>query len=637
VTAILLAAIIGGFAATYLYDSRAPLLTRWAAGTATGLATLSLTGFLAASILGVGWPAVLVAASLTFSPAATFVVKAHREQLRADFSRGIATIRARVRRPGAVACAVVGTSALAVLWSIMDRAMIVRPNGIWTGVLHNFGDLPFHLAVVSRFAANNNLPPEHPSFAGVPFTYPFLTDFLSALFVTAGADLRTAIVLPAILGAGALVLLLHRWTLDLTNDALAAAVAPILMLVGGGLGWWVFLQEAWQAPGNVGPLLTRLPHDYTIRESGLRFGNVITTLLITQRGINLALPLAVVVFRQWWLAAHDAAGRPNESVRRMLAAGVVAGLLPLIHGHTYMVVVGMAGCLALLLRMWSAWIAFVVVAAGLGLPQLLWLAKGSAVDSASFVGWQFGWDRGETGAVVFWLMNTGALIPIIVWALLARGESSGVPARLRRFYLPFLLCFVVPNVVRLAPWIWDNIKVLVYWFLASIPLVSLVLARWYRSGNWRRGLAIALFISLTAAGTLDLWRLLSRAAELRVLSQPAIDFARLIASTTETNATVLHAPIHNHSVALSGRRSLMGFPGHVWSQGVDPGAREREIKVIYEGGQDATNLLARYRVDYVVIGPEERRFSKVDDMFFTRYPVVAILGAYRLHRVPPTE
>ncbi len=214
---------------------------------------------------------------------------------------------------------------------------------------------------------------------------------------------------------------------------------------------------------------------------------MITTLLIPQRGINLALPLAVVVFRQWWLAAHDAAGRPNESVRRMLAAGVVAGLLPLIHGHTYMVVVGMAGCLALLLRMWPAWIAFVVVAAGLGLPQLLWLAKGSAVDSASFVGWQFGWDRGETGAVVFWLMNTGALIPIIVWALMARGESSGVPARLRRFYLPFLLCFVVPNVVRLAPWIWDNIKVLVYWFLASIPLVSLVLARWYRSGNWRRG------------------------------------------------------------------------------------------------------------------------------------------------------
>ena len=469
----------------------------------------------------------------------------------------------------------------------------------------------------------------------MPFTYPFLTDFLSALFVTASADLRTAIVLPAILGAGALVLLLHRWTLDLTNDALAAAVAPILMLVGGGLGWWVFLQEAWQAPGNVGPLLTRLPHDYTIRKTGLRFGNVITTLLITQRGINLAFPLAVVVFRQWWLAAHDAAGRPNESVRRMLAAGVVAGLLPLIHGHVH----GrrrMAGCLALLFRMWPAWIAFVVVAAGLSLPQLLWLAKGSAVDSASFVGWQFGWDRGETGAVVFWLMNTGALIPIIVWRCWRVVKAAVFPRDCADSICRFCCVSWCPT-----------------WFAwrrgsgttsrssctgsrlhtARVPRSRTLVSQWELAS----GLAIALFISLTAAGTLDLWRLLSRAAEIRVLSQPAIEFARLVASTTESNATVLHAPIHNHSVALSGRRSLMGFPGHIWSQGIDAGAREREIRTIYEGGPVATGLLAQHRVHYVVIGMDERRFTKVNEAFFSPYPVVAKLGTYRLHRVVPPQ
>ena len=58
---------------------------------------------------------------------------------------------------------------------------------------------------------------------------------------------------------------------------------------------------------------------------------------------------------------------------------------------------------------------------------------------------------------------------------------------------------------------------------------------------------------------------------------------------------------------------------------------------MYEGGQDASSLLARYRVNYVVIGPDERRFSKVNDVFFARYPVVAKLGAYRLHRVTPPE
>ena len=187
--------------------------------------------------------------------------------------------------------------------------------------------------------------------------------------------------------------------------------------------------------------------------------------------------------------------------------------------------------------------------------------------------------------------------------------------------------------IRLAPWIWDNIKVLVYWFLASTPLVSLVLARWHRSGTWRRGLAVVLLISLTAAGTLDLWRVLSRATEHEVLSQPAVEFASLIASTAEGDATVLHAPTFNHSVALSGRRSLMGYPGHLWSQGLDFAAREREIRQMYAGGPDATRLFAQHSIDYVVVGADERRFSDVNDAFFARYPIVARHGPYLLYRV----
>ena len=81
----------------------------------------------------------------------------------------------------------------------------------------------------------------------------------------------------------------------------------------------------------------------------------------------------------------------------------------------------------------------------------------------------------------------------------------------------------------------------------------------------------------------------------------------------------------------------MGFPGHVWSQGVDPGAREREIRVTYGGGQNAASLLAQHRINYIVIGPDERRFTKVNDAFFAQYPVVAELGMYRLHRVTLPE
>ncbi len=52
------------------------------------------------------------------------------------------------------------------------------------------------------------------------------------------------------------------------------------------------------------------------------------------------------------------------------------------------------------------------------------------------------------------------------------------------FYIPFLLCFIIPNLVRLAPWDWDNIKILIYWFVGSLPFVALLLARLFES---RRG------------------------------------------------------------------------------------------------------------------------------------------------------
>src|SRR5207247_1319712 len=82
--------------------------------------------------------------------------------------------------------------------------------------------------------------------------------------------------------------------------------------------------------------------------------------------------------------------------------------------------------------------------------------------------------------------------------------------RLARFYVPFALCFVVPNLFQLSPWIWDNIKFLVYWLAASTPIVALLLAHWWRRGAWRSAAAVALVL-LTLAGSLDVWRVVSRA------------------------------------------------------------------------------------------------------------------------------
>ena len=77
----------------------------------------------------------------------------------------------------------------------------------------------------------------------------------------------------------------------------------------------------------------------------------------------------------------------------------------------------------------------------------------------------------------------------------------------------------------------------------------------------------------------------------------------------------------------------MGYPGHIWTHGIDSGAREAEIKRIYSGAPDAAALLAKYGVDYVVVDPQERSVMPVKDAFFKRYPEVTTVGEYHLYKV----
>ena len=95
--------------------------------------------------------------------------------------------------------------------------------------------------------------------------------------------------------------------------------------------------------------------------------------------------------------------------------------------------------------------------------------------------------------VWFWFVNTGLFIPLLVVCLAWRGKFA-LPPRLLKFYAPFLLCFIVPNLVKVAPWIWDNIKVLFLWYVASVPLVAWLLARWWQQRSAFRWLAPAVHL-----------------------------------------------------------------------------------------------------------------------------------------------
>ena len=189
--------------------------------------------------------------------------------------------------------------------------MIELPDGIYTGLPNNYGDLPFHLSVITSFAFGNNFPPEDPTFAGVFFTYPFLTDFVSAIFVYCGASLRHSMFLENFVVGLAFFGLVHNWALTMIRDRFAAVITPLLVFLNGGLGW-IFLWTTTAGKNSFAEFLKGLPNSFTIiPDTAWRWGNAMSTLLIPQRGFLLGLPLAVIVFTQWWLS-----GEPETEVDR---------------------------------------------------------------------------------------------------------------------------------------------------------------------------------------------------------------------------------------------------------------------------------------------------------------------------------
>lgn len=653
----------GGLGITYLFPGSGSLAHRLAAGNIIGSAVFGFAGFILASFFGLTAATAVVALLITLAPLALFVNKERRTLLRHDWQR------ARGRLDGANFSKMLRFAYYVffflLFWFFFERAMVETGRGIITGASQNLGDLPYHLGAIFSFTDGQNFPPQNPSFSGARFTYPFIADFLTACFVKLGAGVRTAMIAQDVSWAFSLLLILEGFTAKLTGSKLAGKIAPFLLFFSGGLGFLWFFKDYWTQGQGFLDFLGQLPRDYTISEQ-FRWGNSMVTLFVTQRSLLLGMPLTIIVLGYLWNVFtaekevyRDGQDKPGFSIRGFplaaLAVGLLAGMLPLIHLHS-LAVLFIVGVFLFIFKpeKWRQWLAF---AAGVGIiavPELLWTMAGTATRTSEFFAWHFGWDSRDANFFKFWLKNTGLLFPVLfagmAVAYLAikkaepvekepkkKGEAAAAfdGTALLMFYLPFAFCFFVSNVAKLAPWEWDNIKVLIYWFIGSIPLIALALAWGWTKGPLWKALSIGCLAILTLAGALDVWRTASGQVNYDVFDKDAVKIAEQIRQKTEPKALFLNAPTYNTAVALTGRRSLMRYVGHLMSHGIDYREREADVTRIYEGAGTADMFLRKYDIDYVLISPAERENTtfRLNEEYFRKYPVVAESGAYRVYKV----
>jgi len=508
------------------------------------------------------------------------------------------------------------------LIKLFSQMLVVGPEGIWAGGSNVWGDWALHVGFVANWLYGSNFPVQNPDYAGVRLAYPFLFDFASAILAKLGLSIPWSFQLPGIVFGLAIVVLLFRLTQKLTHSAVAAAVAVVIFMFSGGIGFVYLIPNQHLLPVPEGGV-RELTHSY---EGNLQWVNFVISEMVPQRGILLGLSAALVVFLLWL----------EPQPRRYLLAGVVAGLVPFFHAHTFMMLAFTSGVL-FLLQPRRIWWYFFVPAAVLALPQFAYFLPQVSGYSSGFMRVQLGWTAHvqHDNWIWFWFKNIGLMLILIPLFWL---QSYRHNRRLFWLYLPFLLIFIACNIWIFQPWENDNTKLLRFWYLASTILVAWGLARWAKSGVLQKIAAAIVLVAVTLSGAIDAASWLNFAKnKLLLWSQTDIQLAGEIKQLTPKTAVFLTNDNHNHWVVdLAGRKIILGFRGWLWSWGIDYSAREADVRLMFQGDSHTSNLLAKYGVDYVIIGPGEKSNFQANEAYYqSHYPLLLDRPGQQIFDVRP--
>ena len=623
---LLFACLVCGFGLTYLSGLELIFEERLFFGTVIGAMAVTLAGFGTASFLGFSAGSVWIGTALALAVSAIGWFRGRRQVL-LDL-RGV-TDR-WVRRPTApdhpwplLAVALV---AGIYVYQLFANAYRLRPEGLFSGNGGTWADWAAHLTYAGSFAYGANFPPTLPIDPGHHLPYPFMVDFFAASLVPLGSSLPNSLVLSSALLAFAFAPVMYLAGVRLTGSRAAAALAPFLFTLSGGLSFSYFFGDL-QSKGLA--VLFQLPREYTnITADNYQWLTPLISSMLPQRstlfGFSFVLIVLVILF--------TAAERPGWTP--FLFAGVVTGLSPAFHVHGYGTAVALAAFWAAFHRRLE-WAGFFVPALLLGIPAVLWLLPESGASIRIQIGWLAMAGGHQDNVLWFWLKNLGLFIPLLLIAQFVRGL---LPTRWAVHFAPIWLWFVVPNIWLFHPWDWDNQKFFVYWAMLGSFLVAALVVRVARAGLPGAVAAVAMVLVLTLAGGLDAARNADfSVSSIRFADNAGLDVAAWSRTHTPPHAVFLVAYNHDNPIpTLGGRRVVLGYPGWIWTYGIsDWVIREQHVQAMLQGRPEAEMLLRRYAVQYVVIGPQEREapFSASDVYWQAHAVLVYSNSEYHVYRI----
>jgi len=495
--------------------------------------------------------------------------------------------------PGFVISLTIGS---VVLYLYCARILAPGPYGLIISQGGLYGDTAFHSAQITSFAVQG-VPISNPLYAGVPFRYPFLINFYAACLIKLGMSLRLALVLPQIMNFAAFLTLFQLVAKKFTNP-IGTLFGFLMMLLGwGGLGFVNYIHDSLTSG------TWKVSTEYTNDGRLLRMHNFIG-LALPQRGLLSGLILGLLL--TVCFLYHEGVLQRKHG----LWLGLFLGILPLWHVHSFLFM-GLSLFVWFSFRYLKNWrenidgiLTFSSVAIALSLPIMLWYGQ----QLSPRLRLEMGWTQPDQNILLFWLRNTGFMIPLALLSLIHVMKSN------RYVFLPALIVFFLANIVVFQPWDWDNIKLLVWVFLfVSIPACS-YLAWLFSRGAGFKVLTIFLLFTLTASGSLSLLRLLSKEYVFTIYDRYDLELANWAMKSTDPASVFLVSDVPAHPISgLTGRSVYLGYPGYVWVHGIDYRPRMALERRVLRGDLSALKEL-EMPVEYIVAERTQPLFEHHDGL-----------------------
>ena len=493
----------------------------------------------------------------------------------------------------------------------------LRKDGLYFGHPNAWSDWSLHVAIANIFAYKD---PSvwfsyHPLFADGKFTYPFLMDFISGIFMRLGFSLTFSFIFPSIIFSLLMIISLYFLFYLISNSKNQSLLAINIFLLSSGMGFLNFISDFLKRPK-----LDILIHPVKEYSKFLNYewytGSVIVGFLIPQRAFLMGFTFG---FLSLIFLLYPLLRKVDDKQRKIFFAvsGVFAGILPVAHPHSFIVLIIIEGLIVLAnIRKIPKILIFVVVA-GLLSSVLYFIFIRGGVEIASFFTFLPGWtSKGFFDFIYMWAILWGPVIPASILGFILILKKNSLT--LKMMFLGFFMIFIFSNILLFQPLRWDNTKLFWWVYVGLSILTAIFIARLYRLNLGAKIAALMLVISVTFTGILEVIKVSDFQKNTYLLTpREDIDLGFKIRREVLPLDIFATATTHNNLVMVWGLRPiLLGYTAWALNYGFDYREAELDLYKIYRGDEETRNLLEKHNIRYVFIGPAERSQFEVNEEFF---------------------